>query len=644
MKKLFSTLTQDPNLQSAFEQSQHFLVKVLEILPSTVYVFDLETESNIFSNRGITDDLGYTPEEILMFGPGLIGQLMHPEDLARYPKHLEALRTLQDGEQIEFEYRMRHRNGQWRWILSRESAFLRQAGRIKQIIGSATEITDRRVIENALRESEEFSRSIFESSPDCVKVLDPQGRFMAMNTQGMCLMEIDDFSAFIGEEWISVWPEAVRPKIDAALSTARQGGVGGFQGFCPTSKGTSKWWDVVVSRVLGSDGQLNRFISVSRDITDRMALENTAKDALDRLELGLESALAGWWEWDIERNRHYWSMSFEHLLGLKEGQFEGNPDAFLARLHPEDEPRIRAIVYADTNFSTGHPREYEYRVLLEGDAVRWVVSRSKIEHDAQGKPIRIIGVDMDITERKTTEERLRTINESQKRFVADASHELRAPLTSIQGNLELVIRYPEMDKADRDQALQDARDEAQRMSRLVGDLLALARGEASHQKRNPIHLDRVLESGWRSALTLSNEHRFELGTLESAFVLGDADQLKQLAVILLDNAIKYTPDGGRIHLECHCDHKHVEFCVTDSGQGIPLKDQPRIFDRFYRAVSTDERSGGPSGSGLGLTIAKRIIEFHNGEISLESEVGRGTRVKVKLLLCSEEPEGLNTDS
>jgi signal transduction histidine kinase len=247
-----------------------------------------------------------------------------------------------------------------------------------------------------------------------------------------------------------------------------------------------------------------------------------------------------------------------------------------------------------------------------------------------------MGVDLDITERKIAEEYLREISEAQKRFVSDASHELRTPLTSIQGNLDLLLRFPNMTEAERQESFQDALAESRRMSRLVTDLLAISRGEASLIHHQNVQLETILHSAWRTAQTLSKHKHFELGHIAPATVQGDADQLKQLALILLENAVKYTPDGGLIRMESRIDGQHIEFLVSDTGIGIPTEDQPRVFERFYRAGSARRQTSDPGGSGLGLTIAQRIIEAHRGKIALSSAEGQGTKVTVRLPLSDSE--------
>lgn len=223
--------------------------------------------------------------------------------------------------------------------------------------------------------------------------------------------------------------------------------------------------------------------------------------------------------------------------------------------------------------------------------------------------------------------------QAQQRFVADASHELRAPLTAIQANLELVRLHPEMPASERDEAIAEASREAERLARLVADLLALARADAGaplHRWR--VELDRVLLEAFAEARRLTRGQRLEIGHLEPAMITGDPDRLKQLVLILLDNAIKYTPDGGQVTLELQHNGTIAEILVRDTGIGIAPEDLPHVFERFYRADPA--RSRDPGGTGLGLPIARWIVEQHGGQITLTSRPGEGTTARVCLPLGS----------
>ncbi|MDP8924092.1 MAG: HAMP domain-containing histidine kinase [Chloroflexota bacterium] len=225
---------------------------------------------------------------------------------------------------------------------------------------------------------------------------------------------------------------------------------------------------------------------------------------------------------------------------------------------------------------------------------------------------------------------------SQRRFVADASHELRTPLSTIRTNLELLQRAgDELHPADRDEALADSLAEVERLSRLVGDLLTLARVDSGQrlERRDVVRVDRLVRDVYRQArlLALPHEHALVVEPVEEAAVLGDADYLKELLLILVDNAVSYTPDGGHIRLSVERVGDEVRIAVADDGVGIEAADLPHLFERFYRADRTRARAAGSNrGTGLGLSIAKWIADEHGGRIDVESAPGRGSTFTIVL--------------
>lgn len=233
---------------------------------------------------------------------------------------------------------------------------------------------------------------------------------------------------------------------------------------------------------------------------------------------------------------------------------------------------------------------------------------------------------------ETFNEMLSSLEEAyrtQQRFVADASHELRAPLTAIQGNLELLSQHADMPQAEREAALVEARREAARLTRLVADLLALARADAGMKiVLRPVELDTVVLDALHSARSLSRGQKLVLATFEPVQILGNEDRLKQLLLILLDNAFKYSPPDGRVTVDLQRNGTTAEVKIQDTGEGIPPDALPRLFERFYRADPARARD--PGGTGLGLPIAKWIVDQHGGSIALVSQPGQGTTISVTL--------------
>lgn len=216
---------------------------------------------------------------------------------------------------------------------------------------------------------------------------------------------------------------------------------------------------------------------------------------------------------------------------------------------------------------------------------------------------------------------------TQRRFLADAAHELRTPLTVVRASAETWLRG---DRAEeRETAARVVAREADRMGRLVADLLTLARGDANQpQVRRPVQLDAILVDVYRQALSLTDTVSLTLGEFDQVTVIGDPDRLRQLVLNLVDNAIRYTPDGGQVTLDLAKADGAATLRVRDTGAGIPPEDLPRIFDRFYRIDVARTRQSG--GAGLGLAISQEIAQAHGGRIAVTSEAGHGTEFTVHL--------------
>jgi len=232
--------------------------------------------------------------------------------------------------------------------------------------------------------------------------------------------------------------------------------------------------------------------------------------------------------------------------------------------------------------------------------------------------------------------RLEALFHTQRRFIADVSHELRTPLTTIQGNVDLVCRGAADDPQARQEVTKAIENEVARMSRLVSDLLLLAQADAGVQlKSEPVELDTLLLDVYRQARLMADGVEIRLGDEDQAVVMGDPDRLRQLLLNLVDNALKYTPAGGRVTLSLDRDDEWVRVAVADTGIGIPAEalepgpeGLPPLFQRFYRVDKAGSRAQG--GTGLGLSIVHWIAKAHGGRIAVESRVGQGSRFIVWL--------------
>lgn len=225
----------------------------------------------------------------------------------------------------------------------------------------------------------------------------------------------------------------------------------------------------------------------------------------------------------------------------------------------------------------------------------------------------------------------------QQAFIANASHELRTPLTLLRASAEVAQRSLPAGDPNRN-LLDDILGDCDHMSQLVDDLLLLSRLDAGRLelKSAPISLSDLLSELGRQVDFLAKKQNIQLETIPAPiWVLGDAMRLRQVLLILIENALRHTPPGGRICLEAHTKGKWAQIMVTDSGSGIAPEHLPHVFERFYRAAKTRGQRGG---SGLGLSIARALVEAQDGQIDLTSQPGKGVQATVRLPITTEHNE------
>jgi signal transduction histidine kinase len=287
-------------------------------------------------------------------------------------------------------------------------------------------------------------------------------------------------------------------------------------------------------------------------------------------------------------------------------------------------------------------------LLLSSAGGLWMSSRAlapvdRITKDARAISVTNLSARLEIPPAKDELQRLtQTLNEMLDRieaevkrivqFTGDASHELRAPLTLIHTAAEFSVRR-ERTREELVDAMRKILRASERTSRLVDDLLLLARADSNtHELRlAPTDISSTGRDAAELAVTLARSKNIQVSAdipHDPLLVNGDEQLLEQLWLILLDNAVKYTPEGGRIQFSMHAVNSHAETTVSDTGIGIASADLPHVYDRFWRADKVRSRNAG--GAGLGLSIARWIVESHRGEIEINSEPGRGSLVTVRL--------------
>jgi PAS domain S-box-containing protein len=295
-------------------------------------------------------------------------------------------------------------------VLGRALPIRNEAGEIVRWSGTCTDIDEFKRTEEALRANEEFTRRILDSSGDCIKVLDLDGKLQFMSGGGLRVMEVDDLSAIEGCDWRAFWNGPDKERARAALEAAKAGNTGRFQGFTPTLKGTPKWWDVVVTPVNGADGRPERILSISRDITETKLAEEAVREREERYRLAARATNDAIWDWDLATGQVLWNEAVRTLFGYDEGEVGTSEAWWKDNIHPADRDRVIGAIHGVIE-SGGETWHTEYGFRRKDGTYASVLDRGYVLRDtAGGKPLRMIGAMLDLTERKRHEETQELLN------------------------------------------------------------------------------------------------------------------------------------------------------------------------------------------------------------------------------------------
>jgi PAS domain S-box-containing protein len=385
--------------------------------------------------------------------------------------------------------------------------------------------------------------------------------------------------------------------------------------------------------------------NLQREAVERQRTQLLLQQSDQRFRRALTSARMGAWEWELANDR---IATYGHLLplyGLSEHQFAGLRADFIDCIHTDD--RSRVVQLLDRAARGEIDFETDFRVVWPDQSIHWLMAKSALMLGDDGKPLHMIGINLEITELKNTQEererllvneknlraRAEAANRMKDEFLATVSHELRTPLNAILGWTTL-LRRGHLDATGVSKALEIVERNAKSQTKLIEDLLDISRIISGQLKLDvqTLDLSGVIRAAIESISPAAEAKQIKLTALlddAAGPVWGDPQRLQQIAWNLLSNAIKFTPKGGQVQAQLARVASQVEFVVSDTGQGINATFLPHVFERFAQEDLSSKRRHG--GLGLGLAIVRQLVELHGGEVSCESEgEGKGSTFRVTL--------------
>ncbi|GET43064.1 PAS domain-containing sensor histidine kinase [Microseira wollei] len=589
--------------EQALQESQKRYT--LAVSAGKVGVWDWNLETNeIYVDPFLKAILGYADSEI----PNHLdhwGKLVHPDDgeqvMVVADAYLQGL-----TKEYSVEHRMLHKDGSIRWFLARGTAIRDASGKAYRMIGTDTDITDRKLAEAALRKSEERFRSLVVNVPGAI--------YRSTGDSHRTMEYISDAIANISHY----------PAKD-------------FIGGVAQSRDDSCGVGILPARIIPETGETP--IPQNKTGETPIPQNETGKTPIPQNKTGetpIPQNKTG--ETPIPQNNQNHPANMQRLIGNR-------VRTFTSIIHPQDIPLVETSVPDAVALKKSF--QLEYRIVQPDGSIRWVADRGQAKYGEGGEVLWIDGVIFDISDRKQAEEEIRNalakekeLSELKTRFITMASHEFRTPLSTILSSADLLEYYVEENSTEKQlEHIQRIQTACLNMTQLLNDVLVIGRAEAGKLefKPSPINLvefcrdfveEMQLSAGYQHRIT------FELTPdrlPKTEFIPGlDEKLLRYILNNLVSNAIKYSPYGGNVSLRLYYQDSHAILQVEDEGIGIPPEDEDHLFEPFYRGKNVENISG----TGLGLAIVKRAVDLHGGQIAFKSKISRGTTFIVTLPLPS----------
>lgn len=583
------------------------------------------------------DEIGNSPEEFF--------ERLHPDDRGRVEAALQAHFADPEAFPYALEIRMRRKDGNYLWILSRGKARFDAEGTPIRMVGSHRNVSKEKQLREALVKERNFVSELIDNANAVIAVITPDRTMVRLNAYGQRFAGYTE--AEVAAEprfWERFIPPGDKEEVLTIIERAAAENVDRHhQNAWISRHGETRMFEWSNSRVCKPDGSLDYVYTIGIDISDKIAMQQDLEASAFRLKLAAGTFGIGIWEWRYEDDTLLWDKRMFEMYWMPPQGDRISRALWLERIDPAD----RADVDAAMTFAVATRDEFKAQFWIKtSDATKKCLESVGINrYDREGRLTGMLGTTIDITRQKLDEEELirskeaaESASRAKSAFLANMSHEIRTPLGGIIGLIDLLAKTALT--PDQTSYLQKARTSSRALLSIINDILDYSKIEAGKLtlESHPFHFEGVLKNVADLFSYELQDKRldliFKLDPAIPPLLRGDALRITQVFNNLVGNAVKFT-DVGKIIIRAAILHKSddtvtLQCSVEDSGIGITPEQQMKLFHPFAQADASNTRRFG--GSGLGLTISRQIIELMGGAIWLESDAGEGSRFHFTLPL------------
>lgn len=614
-------ITNRKEKEESLKTKEHFISAITETTPAIIYVYDLESNSNVFVNTGIERILGYSKKEIQSFGDNLFAHLIHPDDQQDVVGFQKDILEAKNNNIFEVEYRVKHRNGNWIILNSCESVFLRNSdGSVKQKIGVAIDITERKKMAVEIHKKEYLLRLFVEHAPAAIAMFDLEMNYIATSNRFITDFGIEH-SNIIGRCHYEIFPEI--PKRWKAIHKRCLAGetIKADEDKFLRSSGKidlTKW---EIHPWYENENQIGGIILFSEVITERKQAQEEYDLVHKNLVMTMENMTDAFVS--LDKDWHYTYV---------------NNDAGII-LNRDPKNLIGKKISTEFLDGVGKPFKTAYeKAMLEQIPLsfeRFYSPYQKwFENRIYPTPNGLSIFFTDITARKNNELKLQeyaselsNLNADKDQFISILAHDLKNPFFSMLGFLTLLSEsIDEFTIEDIKTQVDIVKNTAEHTYSLLDDILIWSQAQSGKLPFDPhnLNLTMVCSEVIAGMKLIANSKKITIGYLnnDDITIVADIDMLKTILRNLISNALKFTNHGGKIEISAEQTDSEITISVKDNGNGIDPSLVSKLFD--LTETKTTRGTKGETGTGLGLVLCKEFVEKHKGNLWVESKLGKGS--------------------